>query len=61
MKVCRGVHVDTKVDQCEQGGHKSPGYPVLVWDLKKRSKVTSAKHSYHLAYPAHVGINFPSI
>jgi len=53
--------VNAKVDQCDQGGHKGPCYPILVWDPEKGSKVIGAKHSFHLAYPAHVGIGFPSI
>jgi hypothetical protein len=60
----RGVHIDLEVDQCDQGGHKGPSYLVLVWDLGKGFKAKGARHSSYLAYrayPAHVGIGFPSI
>jgi len=53
--------VDAKVDQCDQGGHKSPSYPFFVWDLGKGYKVMGVRHSYHLTYLAHVGIGFPNI
>jgi hypothetical protein len=57
----RGVHVDAKVDECDQGSHKGPGYLVLVWDLGKGYEVRGVRHSSYLAYPTHAGIGFPSI
>jgi hypothetical protein len=60
-KFARGGHTDAEIDQCDQGGHKGPRYLVLVWDLGKGYEVTSAKHNFHLTYPTHIGVGFPSI
>jgi len=53
--------VDVEVDQCNEGAHKGPCYLVLVWDFGKGFEATSARHNFHLAYLAHVGIGFLNI
>jgi hypothetical protein len=53
--------MDVEVDQCDQGGHKGPSYPILVWDLRKGFEAMGARHSFHLAYLTHVGIGFIGI
>jgi hypothetical protein len=58
MGVVGSIHKNAKVDQCDQGGHSSSCYTVLIWDLGKGSKVTNVKHSAHLIDPTHVGISF---
>jgi len=46
---------------CNQGGHRGPSYPILVWDLEKGFKTIGAKHSFHPTYLAHVDIGFINI
>jgi hypothetical protein len=42
-------------------GHINLGYPVLAWDLKFFFEALGVKHSFHLVYPTHIGINFLGI
>lgn len=53
--------MDVEVDQCDQGVHKGLSYLVLVSDPRKISEVMGVKHSFHIAYPTHIGIGFPGI
>ncbi len=55
------IQNDAEVSQCDQRGHKSLSYPILVWDLGKGFEATNVKHSFHLAYQAHIGISFSKI
>jgi hypothetical protein len=53
--------VNAEVDECDQGGHRGPSYPILVWDLGKGLEAMGVKHSFHPTYLAHIGIGFPNI
>jgi hypothetical protein len=53
--------VDVEVGQCNKGGHRSPCYLILVWDLGKGFEMKSARHNPPPSYLAHVGIGFPNI
>jgi len=61
LEFAGGVRMDAEVDQCDQRGHIGVNYQVLVWDSRKRFETTSAKHSFHPAYPTHAGIGFLGI